>query len=471
MAFKFNPATGTWAVVPSTQKDGGQSKTFPPLTATQKNDPKLRQISSQFGMSPQQLLYGNTPQNKAALKSYTKATATSATPYGVAKGTSGEMSLAEPAKKGDREWIGRSVPTTATPTGDGGQADPQGAINSLWQNVYDEAAQYQTIYGDAPPAGWWSARTAPIEAAQKRLDAITKTSGDGGASDRAKAAKEEAERIRKIRGGRQGEAFLIEEAKTRKEEMLKRVAELYDPLKTKSTEDLKTVLQSASNAFDLAEQQVSGAQTNFEQQFRPSTAYQGVPISTFSVADNPLLAALQSQGAGTEQVQAATDLARQTAQSTSDLEKYALSQLNVGQQNYGSAQQNAARMGTMAALQQLGGRRADVKTGIEQQFADALAELKKAEVGAKGGVDETIADLISAANKMRADTMADYGLLPFEEKKIKQQEDAAIAGLEPKAETKPKAPVVKKPAVVKPKTVTPIVPPVVTPKNIKRNVR
>ena len=456
MAFKFNPATGKFEVAPSTQKPSENKSPFPALTTAQKSDPKLRQLSSQFGMSPQQLLYGTTPQNKAANQAYKKATATSSSPYGVGQGTYGQVSLAEPPKKEDRVWIGREAPTPA-PTGDGGQPDPQGVINSLWQNVYDEAAQYQTIYGDAPPAGWWSARTAPIEAAQKRLDTTAKSGSSGAsaaAAAAAKAKKEETERIRNVKGGREGEAFLREQAVTRKEEMLKRVADLYDPQKTKTDDDLKAVLKSASEAFDLAEEQVSGAQTNFEQQFRPSTAYEGVPISTFNVADNPLLAALQSQGAGTEQVQAATDLARQTAQSTSDLEKYALSQLNVGQQNYGSAQQNAARMGTMAALQQLGGRRADVKTGIEQQFADALAKIGAEQTGAESKVDETIADIISKADEMRADTTAKYGNLPSETKKPEE-----------------KKPVAKKPAVVKPKTVTPVVPPVVKPTNIKRNVR
>ena len=456
MAFKFNSATGKFEVAPSTQKPSENKSPFPPLTTAQKSDPKLRQLSSQFGMSPQQLLYGTTPQNKAANQAYKKATATSSTPYGVEQGTYGQMSLAEPPKKGDREWIGRTAPTQ-TPTNAETVNDPQGVINALWQNVYDEAAQYQTIYGEAPPSGWWSARTAPIEAAQKRLDTTAKSSTAGSsaaATAAAKAKKEETERIRNVKGGREGEAFLREQAATRKEEMLKRVADLYDPQKTKTDDDLKAVLKSASEAFDLAEEQVSGAQTNFEQQFRPSTAYEGVPISTFNVADNPLLAALQSQGAGTEQVQAATNLARQTAQSTSDLEKYALSQLNVGQQNYGSAQQNAALMGTMAALQQLGGRRADVKSGIEQQFADALAKIGAEQTGAESKVDETIADLISEADKMRAKTTADYGLLPSETKKPEE-----------------KKPVAKKPAVVKPKTVTPVVPPVVKPTNIKRNVR
>jgi hypothetical protein len=423
MAFKFNPATGKFEVVSSQGK--GQPS---PSTVTQPNVNigKVKQTVTNISQAkPEQR------KNYTASGPQPKAT-TSSPP--LVPSLQGVPVLNPP------------MPANYQPPA----VDGQSIINSMWNALYDEADAYKAgNFGEDPPAGWWASRTAPIEAAQKRLDASGK--GDGGAA--AKARKDEIDRIRNIKGGREGEAFLREQAVTRKTEMLKRVADLYDPQKTKSKEDLTTVLQSASDAFDLAEQQVSGAQTNFEQQFRPSTAYEGVPVSTFNVADNPLLAALQSQGAGTEQVQAATDLARQTAQSTSDLEKYALSQLNVGQQNYGSAQQNAAKMGTMAALQQLGGRRADVKTGIEQQFADALAKIGAEQTGAESKVDETIADIISKADEMRADTTAKYGNLPSETKKPEE-----------------KKPVVKKPAVVKPKTVTPV-PPVVTPKNIKQNVR
>lgn len=449
MAFKFNPTTGTWAVVPAGQNDGGQSKTFPPLTAAQKNDSKLRQISSQFGMSPQQLLYGNTPQNKAAKASYTKATATSATPYGVGQGTYGNVSLPEPPQKGDRVWVGREAPTPAAPTGADTVNDPQGVINSLWQNVYDEAAEYQTIYGDAPPSGWWSARTAPIEAAQKRLDLSTKGQGGGGAA--AKAAAAEAERVRGIKGGQAGEAFLREQAVTRKADMLKRVAELYDPQQTKSAEDLKTVLKQASDAYDLAEKQVGEAQANFQQQFRPSTAYEGIPIATYNVADNPLIAALQQQGAGTGQVDAATNYARQFAEQTSGLEKWAAGQLGTGQKNFEAAAQNAAQMGTMAALQGLGQRRADVKTSIEQQFADALAKINADRTTAESGVDTTIADIIAEADKLRAETLTKYGTLP-----AKKKVPAPVVKPKVPTQTPPKAPVT---------------PPVVAPKNIKQNVR
>ena len=417
MAFRMNPVTNKWEQVPA---QGKGQPTPSPATAktTTANLPKATQVA-------------NTTRPQRIAPSVTPRPATNTGPKPPAGG----------APIGPQPSQIGSVPIVPQ------QQDPQAGINAMWQAVYDEAAAYKKInFGEDPPAGWWSARTAPIEAAQKRLDATGKTKGDGGASDRAKAAQAEAERIRNVKGGREAEAFLREQAVTRKAEMLKRVAELYDPQKTKSAEDLKTVLQSASNAFDLAEQQVNEGQTNFTKNFKESTAYQGAPVSTFNVADNPLLAALQSQGAGTGEVQAATDLARQTAQSTSDLEKWAMSQLNTGQQNYGSAVQNAAQMGTMAALQQLGGRRADVKTGIEQQFADALAKIGAEQTGAEGNVDETIADIISKADEIRADTTAKYGNLPKENvaKTLPDKKTKPVTETKPKAPAAPKKPVVKK---------------------------
>lgn len=420
MAFRMNPVTNKWEQVPAQGK--GQPNPSNAKTPTV----NIGQAKTPTVSLPNASRVASTTKPQRIAPSVTPRPASSNTP--------------QPPVNTN---VGPQLSETMQPQ----VYDPQSVINSMWQALYDEADAYKAgNFGEDPPASWWTSRMAPIEAAQKRLDASAKSKGDSGASDRAKAAKEEAERIRNIKGGREGEAFLREQAKTRKEEMLQRVADLYDPLKTKSAEDLETVLNSASEAFDLAEEQVAGAQTNFEQQFRPSTAYEGVPVSTFNVADNPLLAALQSQGAGTGEVQAATDYARQMGQSTSDLERWALNQLNVGQQNYGSAVQNAAQMGTMAALQQLGGRRADVKTGIEQQFADALAELGKQEVGAKSDVDTAIADIISKADEMRAKTTADYGLLPKETKKPEEKKQAVTPAknVKPKANITPAKPVVKK---------------------------
>ena len=442
MSFRFNTVTNKW------EQTSAGANGNPPLTPEQKKDGDLRQTASQFGLSLEQVLYGADRQSVAARRAYTQKTATSSTPYGTAQGSSGEMSLAEPQKTG-REWIGRD-PSADAALEEQIPLTGQDAIDSMWQAVYDEAAVYRQTFGEEPPSSWWTARTTQIENQQKRFDTAAKAQAGASAAAAtaaAKAKKEEQERVRKVKGGRQGEAFLREQANTRKAEMLQRVAELYDPLKTKSEEDMAVFLENASDAFDLAETQVGEAQTNFEEQFKPSTAYQGAPVSTFNVANNPLLAALQQQGAGTAEVGAATDYARQTAAQTSALEKWANEQLNVGQQNYGSAVQNAAQMGTMAALQQLGGRRAEVKSGIEQQFADALSKIAQERTSAESGVDETIAKIITAADEMAAKTTADYGNLPKEEKPAEPAKPKKPAAPKPAASTPP-APAPTPPAAI-----------------------
>jgi hypothetical protein len=443
MAFKYNSTTGKFEVVPA--KSGTGSTTSP------KGLPGVVNKSTTV-----------TPKGMPGVTNKTQTTPVPPTPRRPAAGPPSPVTGMYPSPATSAAPMAPEVPMT-----------PQDIIDSMWQTVFDEAAEYKaaSLTNEDPPAGWWTSRTTQIENAQKRLDLANKgTSGTKSgpsfsdilaskkfeyekSQDAAALAKEETDRLGKIAGGKAGEAYLREQAKTRKTDMLKRVAELYDPQQQATKDQLAEVLKNASAAFDLAEKQVGTAQEQYTKNFKGSTAYQGVPISTYNVADNPLLAALRSQGAGTGEVQAATDLARQTGQQTSDLEKYALAQLNTGQMNYGSAQQNAAQMGTMAALQQLGGRRAEVKSGINTQFAEQLAALGKERTGAESDVDSVIADIISKADEMAATTKVDEGKAPVVVPPVAPAAPAAPAT------PKPKPPVVK-PPVVKP----PVVEPVVLPK-------
>ena len=412
MAFVYNPTTGKFEIVPA--KNGSGTNTSP------KGMPGVVNKST-------------TPSPKGMLGVTTKTKGTPPAPPTPRRPAAGPPSPVT--------GLYPSPATPAAPAEPAAAATAQDNIDAMWQAVYDEAQAYQQIYGEQPPSSWWTSRTTPIENAQKRYDIVVKgTSGTKAgpsfsdilankkfeyeksqdaaalkkaAEDKIAAdAKAETDRLNKIAGGKAGETFLRESAKTRKIEMMQRVAEIYDPLQTATEQELIDVLKTASDAFDLAEKQVGSAQEDFAKNFKGSTAYEGVPISTYSVADNPLLAALQQQGAGTGEVQTATDLAKQTGQQTSDLEKWVMSQLNTGQQNYGSSVQNAAQMGTMAALQQLGGRRAEVKSGINTQFAEQLALLARERAGAGSDVDSKIADIISEADRIAANTIADYGTVP-----------------------------------------------------------
>lgn len=313
-------------------------------------------------------------------------------------------------------------------------------IAAMWQKMYEDAAVYTATYGQDPSAGWWDARMKQIGIAQDAVDKANKDAADktkaqtassaAAAKSKAEADAKELERQRNIRGGREAEAFLRQQADTRKAEMLKRVAELYDPLKTKTNEDLTRTLQAASDAFDAAEGQVRAAGEDFTKSFTPSKAYSEIPLSTYTTAANPLLAALQQQGAGTGEVTAATEAANQFMAQQSALEKWAAGQLNVGQQNYDTAVQQSAKGGLAAALQGLAGRRADVKTGIEQQFADALSKISQERTAATGDVDKTIADIVAKADEIRSSTTGQYGELPREiAAKKKKKGAAAAAGL------------------------------------------
>lgn len=395
MAYKFNPVTGKFEV---------QTPTPGPSTA--------KTPSSQI-----------TP-TKVAPKNSGSGSAGPPSPYIPSRQT-GTGTGAGSAT------TGRYIPPPPAPSG-------QAAINAALASLYDEARAYKAgNYGEDPPAGWWEAKMYPIKQAQDRLDAAAKAAADKAAKEASAAAsaaakaeaekKAELERQRKIRGGRESEAFLRQQADEQKAAMLKRVAELYDPLQTKTEEELTKTLQAASDAFDRAQEQVSAAGESYKKGFVPSVAYQNIPLAAYQTAENPLLAALQQQGAGTGEVSAATEQANQFMAQQKALSEWAAGQLNVGQQNYDIAAKSAAEGALTAGLQGLAGRRADVKSGIEKQFADTLSQIAQQRTGALSDVDSKIQDIISEANKVRAETTANYGNLPSEIAATKKKKGAAAA--------------------------------------------
>lgn len=402
MAYKFNPVTGKFEVQ-TTTPGPSTAKTPSSKIAPSKVTPKATGLIGPPAPTP-------TPSRPAA---------------GPPSPTTGKYpSVADPN-------VVRNAGAVTMPSG-------QAAIDAALTSLYDEAAAYKAAnYGEDPPAGWWEAKMYPIKQAQDRLDAAAKAAADKAAKAASAAAsaaakaeaekKAELERQRKIRGGRESEAFLRQQADEQKAAMLKRVAELYDPLQTKTEEELTKTLQAASDAFDRAQEQVSAAGESYKKGFVPSAAYQNIPLATYQTAENPLLAALQQQGAGTGEVSAATEQANQFMAQQKALSEWAASQLNIGQQNYDIAAKSAAEGALAAGLQGLAGRRADVKSGIEKQFADTLSQIAQQRTGALSDVDSKIQDIISEANKVRAETTANYGNLPSEIVAAKKKKGAAAA--------------------------------------------
>jgi hypothetical protein len=321
------------------------------------------------------------------------------------------------------------------------------SIADMIDDIALSASAYYEQTGLQPTAAWYELNMLPISikldadaAAVKKAEADAERRANAAvaaAKTAAEKAAAEKERIRAINAGRQAEKFLREQAENVKTSATERIANLFDPMVAGSEEEKARMLESVGIAFDNSINQVKTAQEQFAANFKPSTAYEGAPVATYSVADNPLLAALQSQGAGTAEVSAATDYARQSAQQTSDLEKWAMSQLNIGQQNYGSAVQNAAQQGTMAGLQQLAARRPEVEAGISKQQQEFLDKLNRERAEQTGAADEKYQDLIAEANKIAAGTTADYGNLPKEQLDLMPKMPTVTPKPTPKAAPKP----------------------------------
>jgi hypothetical protein len=272
-----------------------------------------------------------------------------------------------------------------------------------------------------------AAGSAAAARAQERLDALAKEKRDRKAqieaegraqqqqvdAEKRQIAREDAlaaeARLRGIEGGNAAADYLFSQAGRRTTEGLIRVRELYDPMAKMADSEFATQLELLANDFKTARGQVTGAGEDFLKNFVDSVAYKDVPITTLEAPTNPLLAALQSQGAGTGEVQAVSDFAKQFATSTSDLGKWAAGQLNVGQQNFDIASKRASTGATTAALQGLAGQEPRIKAGMQSDLNKRLQDIALQRAQAEESVYARQGAQEDSAAALRANTLAQYG--------------------------------------------------------------
>jgi len=295
-----------------------------------------------------------------------------------------------------------------------------------------------------------AAGSAAAARAQERLDNLAKEKRDRefqlaqenrqnqfaiDAENRAAARQDALEAVARVRGIRGGEAAaqVFESAAGKRTlEGLQRIKELYDPMSQMANDEFATQLDLLAKDFETARGQVKGAGEDFLKSFVDSVAYQNVPITTLEAPTNPLLAALQSQGAGTGEVQAVSNFAKQFATSTSDLGKWAANQLNIGQQNFDVASKRAATGATTAALQGLAGQEPRIKAGMQADLNKRLQDIALQRAQAEESVYARQRDMEDRAAAIRAETLAKYG--PEEDKQTEDEAAKAAADAKRKAE-------------------------------------
>ena len=134
----------------------------------------------------------------------------------------------------------------------------------------------------------------------------------------------------------------------------------------------QAILQQLAEAIQSGETTIGGAQEQLMRDLVRSQAYSDIPLVELGQVANPLLAGLQAEGAGTAGVQQQSAMDAAIAGQLAALSRGAARQLNVGEENYFRALQNAGALAAQQARSSLAATGAARRQGVQSQF-DALA--------------------------------------------------------------------------------------------------
>lgn len=252
------------------------------------------------------------------------------------------------------------------------------------------------------------------------------TGGTASTSATDKALADAAERRRRLQAGLDAAGALETQSKSAAEKALAALADIYDPQQADVEEQRKTQLQLLADAISGGQSDISKAEADFLRDIVAPTAYKDVPFVGLSQEQNPLLAALQAQGAGTAEVQSQRELDAQLANALKGLSERAATQTQRAEEAYFEALKNAGRGTSLAGRTYLSQRQPEIGAGIESQFADLASKLRTERAGAESDVEAQLQKAIADAIKTKAEAEADYGpIVPAKKKKAQ----AATGGL------------------------------------------
>lgn len=250
------------------------------------------------------------------------------------------------------------------------------------------------------PAG----STVPTSGSKKTGSATSTSAAD-------KALADAQERRRRYFAGLDAATALETQGKSAAQKALDAIKGIYDPQQADVETQRTTQLQLLADAISGGQADISKAEADFLKSIVAPTAYQDVPFVGLSQEQNPLLAALQAQGAGTAEVQSQRELDAQLANALKGLSERAATQTQRADEAYFQALKNAGIGASLAGRTYLSQRQPEISAGIESQFADLASKLRAERAGKEADVEAQLQKAIADAIKTRAETTADFGPL------------------------------------------------------------
>lgn len=197
-------------------------------------------------------------------------------------------------------------------------------------------------------------------------------------------------------------------AQTASEKALKALADLYAPQESSLTTQRQNQLDLLKQVLGQSTADIAAGEQQFVSGVRPTSAYTDLPLTALPQQQNALIAALQSQGAGTGEIQAqqASDAALNDF--TKQLLQRSAAQYGDVQQNYLNSVINAGRGASQAGRDYLSMQRPQLETSIGSEYDKLLANLRSDRAGAESDVQTRLQDALNKAEEARMEGAIKY---------------------------------------------------------------
>lgn len=253
------------------------------------------------------------------------------------------------------------------------------------------------------------ANTPSIVASYKQEEAKRQAKAD------AAAKKAAEERIFGRRAGNTAARQFEQAARGQYDAALQRIADLYAP-ETQALGDRESErLQQLANAIESAGGQIGAAEAEFLKYLPTSTAYENVPLVNLPIEENPLIAALQQQGAGTGAVESQRALDLALSQQLQQLGQRAATQTGAAEQSYLDALRRSGVGAAAAGRQYLAQQQPALETSYRSQFDEARSQLAREQAADTAAAEEALRKALLDAAKVRMETTQEFGPVPKKE--------------------------------------------------------
>lgn len=197
-------------------------------------------------------------------------------------------------------------------------------------------------------------------------------------------------------------------AQTASEKALKALADLYAPQESSLTTQRQNQLDLLKQVLGQSTADIATGEQNFVSGLKPTSAYTDLPLTALPQQQNALIAALQSQGAGTGEIQAqqASDAALNDF--TKQLLQRSAAQYGDVQQNYLNSVINAGRGASQAGRDYLSMQKPQLETSIGSEYDKLLASLRSERAGAESDVQTRLQDALNKAEEARLEGAIKY---------------------------------------------------------------